>query len=489
MKKSNNGKMRSSTQAFLLKFILPVLSVFVYSPLIMFLMAIRCPKAASNVLHNWAHLVFNSVKMHCDIKGLENIDPDKRYIIISNHGSMLDIPALVLVSPDICSWVMKKELMRIPVLNLMFATGMGIPIARANARKSQEKMIRMVKKIKKRVNPNIIVYPEGTRTKDGAMIKFKRGFVQLVKTYEMDVLPVTLNGLVYFYSKLQKNPNPDSKIEIIVHPPMLYKDIKDIPDKEIAGKAYDIVSSVYYSLRGCMSSILNTYQLHLKNFEGPLELLDELIGSAKLDITEIALAQVTEQYCSYIKTMREFNIDLASEFFTVAATLINIKSRRLLPQIADDSEDEIKNEQELLRRLKDLRLYKKLAQKMEENLDKGSVYFTRGKALSFQDKKQDTEIDELTIGDLFRVVIRYRGAFRHNTVPLKKRLVTPEQKIENITFLLGQKSQLLCSEIMNNELQKYDKVAAFLGITEMTKSQKINVIQNHFFEDFTIVKR
>ncbi len=110
----------------------------------MFLMAIRCPKAASNVLHNWARLVFNSVKMHCDIKGLENIDPNKRYIIISNHGSMLDIPALVLVSPGICSWVMKQELMRIPVLNLMFASGMGIPIARANARKSQQKMIKMV---------------------------------------------------------------------------------------------------------------------------------------------------------------------------------------------------------------------------------------------------------------------------------------------------------------------------------------------------------
>ncbi len=117
------------------------------------------------------------------------------------------------------------------------------------------------------------------------------------------------------------------------------------------------------------------------------------------------------------------------------------------------------------------------------------MYFTRGRALSIKEKKQETDIDELTIGDLFRVVIRYRGAFRHKTVPLKKRLVTPEQKIENLTFLLEHATQLLCSEVMNNELQKYDKVATFLGITEMTKSQKISVIQNHFFEDFTIIKK
>ncbi len=236
-----------------------------------------------------------------------------------------------------------------------------------------------------------------------------------------------------------------------------------------------------------LNNALNICQLQLKNFEGPLDLLDELIGSAKLDITEISLAQVTEQYLIYLKTMQEFNIDLASEFFVVAATLIHSKTRRLLPKIVDDNDEELLDEKELLRRLKEYRLYRLLARKMEENLDKGSVYFTRGKAL--KEKSEKTDIDELTIGDLFRVVIRYRGAFRKKVVPLKKRFVSVEQKMERLSSLLMQKPQMTCSEIMVGENQKPDKIATFLGIADMTYHQKTSVIQNHIFEDFQVIKK
>ena len=126
-----------------------------------------------------------------------------------------------------------------------------------------------------------------------------------------------------------------------------------------------------------LNNSLGLCQLQLKNFEGPLDLLDELIGSAKLDITEIALAQITEQYLIYLKAMKDFNIDLASEFFVVAATLIHSKTRRLLPKVIDEDE-ELLDEQELLNRLKEYRYYRLLARNMEDRLDKGSVYFTRG---------------------------------------------------------------------------------------------------------------
>lgn len=238
-----------------------------------------------------------------------------------------------------------------------------------------------------------------------------------------------------------------------------------------------------------LNSTLSTYQFQLKNFEGPLDLLDELIGSAKLDITEIALAQVTEQYLGYLKAMKEFNIELASEFFVVAATLIHSKTRRLLPKVIDENDEDLLDEQELLRRLKEYRLYRLLARKMEENLDKGSVYFTRGKMLSLNQKKEKTDIDELTIGDLFRVVIRYRGAFRKKAVPLKKQFVSVEQKMERLSSLLVKKPQMKCSEIMLEELRKPDKIATFLGIADMTYHQKTRVIQNHLFEDFEVIKK
>ena len=237
-----------------------------------------------------------------------------------------------------------------------------------------------------------------------------------------------------------------------------------------------------------LNNSLGFCQLQLKNFEGPLDLLDELIGSSKLDITEISLAQVTEQYLIYLKTMKDFNIDLASEFFVVAATLIHSKSRRLLPKMVDEDE-ELLDEQELLNRLKEYRYYRLLARKMEISLDKGSVYFTRGRAFSLNGTREKKEIDELTIGDLFRVIIRYRGAFIKKAIPIKKRFVSVEQKVERLSQLLLNKSQMKFSEIMVGEDLKPDKIATFLGIADMTYHQKTSIIQNHLFEDFQVIKK
>ncbi len=237
-----------------------------------------------------------------------------------------------------------------------------------------------------------------------------------------------------------------------------------------------------------LNNSLGLCQLQLKNFEGPLDLLDELIGSAKLDITEIALAQITEQYLIYLKAMKDFNIDLASEFFVVAATLIHSKTRRLLPKVIDEDE-ELLDEQELLNRLKEYRYYRLLARNMEDSLDKGSVYFTRGRTLSLTGVREKKEIDELTIGDLFRVIIRYRGAFIRKAIPIKKRFVSVEQKVERLSKLLLTQSQMKFSEIMVGENQKPDKIATFLGLADMTYHQKTYIVQNHLFEDFQIIRK
>ncbi|MGL4561910.1 MAG: segregation and condensation protein A [Brevinema sp.] len=238
-----------------------------------------------------------------------------------------------------------------------------------------------------------------------------------------------------------------------------------------------------------ISSPLNYYELHLKNFDGPIALLDELIGKSKLDITEISLAQVTGQYLTYLKTMKEFNIELASEFFVIAATLIHSKTRRLLPKISDESDEEMLDEQELLSRLREYRYFKHLARKMEESLDKGSVYFTRGKVLIAFEQSEKKEINELTIGDLFRAVIRYKGAFIRKAIPIKRRFVTVEQKIERLSSLLSIKPKLKFSEILEGEHQKPDKIATFLAIADSTYHQKTIIIQDHLFQDFEVHKK
>ncbi|MGL4394057.1 MAG: segregation and condensation protein A [Brevinema sp.] len=236
-------------------------------------------------------------------------------------------------------------------------------------------------------------------------------------------------------------------------------------------------------------SPLNYYELHLKNFDGPLALLDELIGKSKLDITEISLSQVTEQYLGYLKTMKEFNIELASEFFVIAATLIHSKTRRLLPKMIDESDEEMLDEQELLNRLREYRYFRVLARKMEESLDKGTVYFSRGRMLNTFQKVEKKEIDELTIGDLFRAVLRYKGAFIKKAIPIKKRFVTVEQKIERLSDLLAQRPQMKFSEILEGETDKPNKIATFLAIADSAYHQKTIIIQDHLFQDFEVHKK
>lgn len=233
----------------------------------------------------------------------------------------------------------------------------------------------------------------------------------------------------------------------------------------------------------------SVYQLHLKNFEGPLELLNELIGTEQLDITQIELAQVTEQYLSYIKAMQEFDIDIASEFFVVAATLIYGKTRRLLPKSSSENEEEILDELELISRLKEYRKFKALGRELAINLDKGSVYYARGRTISLFGLDEKKEITELTIGDLLRVVVRYKGLFLRKAVPIKRRQVSVEQKVIKITAFLEKLKEIRFSSLIADEPDKENRIAGFLGAAEMAFRQKVLIHQEAIFSDFQIIRK
>ena len=122
------------------------------------------------------------------------------------------------------------------------------------------------------------------------------------------------------------------------------------------------------------------YRFKLDNFEGPLDLLLHLIKEAKLDIATVKLADVTEQYLNYMQDLKNVDMDKASEFITVAATLIEIKSKKLLPveqeAVQDDEEDD---EAILLRRLKEYELFKKAGQELKQIEDINKLYRAPGK--------------------------------------------------------------------------------------------------------------
>ena len=230
------------------------------------------------------------------------------------------------------------------------------------------------------------------------------------------------------------------------------------------------------------------YQLKLKNFEGPLDLLNELIGAAKLDITEISLSTVTDQYLHYLKTMQLFNIDLASEFFVVAATLVYMKTRKLLPNLKIE-EEEVMEGMDLLERLKEYKLFRNAARRLEGMRENGDIYFTRGYQRYPLGETSSVGLDDLYLGDLIYALKRYKGAFIKKAIPIKRREVKVEEKMELIMNILKVKKLIKFSELTKDDKNKIDTIASFVGSTELSFRQKVLLHQLKLFDDFDIKER
>ncbi len=234
--------------------------------------------------------------------------------------------------------------------------------------------------------------------------------------------------------------------------------------------------------------IRNGYNIHIRNFDGPFDLLLELIQNAKMDITQIAISEITDQYLFYLKTMEFFNIDIASEFFVVAASLIYIKTKKLLPSQSNEENQELINEEEIIRRLKNYKIYKAIARELWKKKEEGDIYFSRNFAILPANNKS-LEQQELYLGDLINALKRYKGAFIKKPIPIKRREVSVEEKMRLIISILEKKKFVLWSELNQIEKTKVDKVATFLGGLELSFRQKVLLYQLKQFEEIEIRER
>jgi len=230
------------------------------------------------------------------------------------------------------------------------------------------------------------------------------------------------------------------------------------------------------------------YTLHIANFEGPLDLLLELIQENKLQITELSLSAITDQYLSYLRTMQLFNIDIASEFFVVAATLVYLKTKHLLPKMATEGDEEPLTETELLARLKEYKKFRYLARLLQKIADEGDVYYTRGPVSDpIEGKSHRIRIQQtLYVGDLLQSLYRYKGAFIRKPIPIKRREVRVEEKMEKIMEKVYHQKMVRFSEIACEDQTKVDKVASFLGGLELSFRQQVLLKQAKVFTDIYI---
>jgi 1-acyl-sn-glycerol-3-phosphate acyltransferase len=177
----------------------------------------------------WANTIFLLVGKTIRVEGRENISPDLHFMLVANHASFFDIVAIVSVFPEL-SWFGHERLLKIPVFRRVLLLTGYIPMRKTSYRNTKD-MIDKLRESSK--TSNIAIFPEGTRSLDGKISDFYRGFIILLRSSDIDVLPVTLNG---FYSLKPKNRfsiNFSAVPEVIIHKPFERKYLLDKTDTEI----------------------------------------------------------------------------------------------------------------------------------------------------------------------------------------------------------------------------------------------------------------
>lgn len=232
---------------------------------------------------------------------------------------------------------------------------------------------------------------------------------------------------------------------------------------------------------------MSEYKIKLEAFEGPMALLLHLIEKDKLDIYDIPIAAVTKQYLAYIKALEEFNIEVASEFLVMAATLLQIKSRMLLPKPPKTNElveEEIDPRQELVARLIEYRKYKELSYSLETMLKERQRYFTR---LPQEFNKQFTLPEGLNIDHLLRAIAAVWESVSPELALVTREEISVQDKMQDILHLLHKNhGQIEFSSTLIRSGTRTEVIVAFLALLELIRLKRITISQTYSFAPIQI---
>ena len=228
-------------------------------------------------------------------------------------------------------------------------------------------------------------------------------------------------------------------------------------------------------------------ELHLENFDGPLDLLLHLVKETKMDIYEINMAQIIENYLAYINSLQELNIDINSEFLVMAATLIHLKSKKLIgKQDEENSEDEyaIASEEELKMRIIEYEKYKNITRDLQELELKRKEIFTKLPE-NLGDYKREPELinEGITVDDLLKAWLKIEERLQYKE-PIETRITKKEISVQDrmiwIRDVLKEKKRCPFEDLFDI-VSRESCIATFLAILEMCKQKEIGLEQQDRF--------
>jgi len=200
---------------------------------------LRLRRVVRLLMSFWAKSVFLIIGKKLHVEGQERIQKNGKYILIANHSSLFDIMAIISFFPGV-SWFGHERLLKIPVFRQILKMTDYVPMKKASIKNTKEMIDQLIMKSK---GHTIAIFPEGTRTLDGKVNEFFRGFIHVLRASEINVLPVTLNGFYVLKPKNRFYINFSSRICVTIHEPISRELLIDKDDTEIISILKNIIES------------------------------------------------------------------------------------------------------------------------------------------------------------------------------------------------------------------------------------------------------
>ncbi|UHA72923.1 segregation and condensation protein A [Paenibacillus sp. 481] len=246
-----------------------------------------------------------------------------------------------------------------------------------------------------------------------------------------------------------------------------------------------------------------TVTYKLETFEGPLDLLLHLIDQSEIDIQDISISEITDQYMDYLQSMQELELDITSEFLVMAATLLSMKSKQLLPKppVMDwedeytdyYEEDDIDPRSELIRKLIEYRKYKGIAEHLRDReADRSLIYSKEPEDLTtFMPDAPTNPVEGLHVTDLieaFQKALR-KAVRRSHVATIHRDEMSVKDRIRDIITMLrpgGRGSKVMFSALLSEQLTRQEIVVTFLSILELMKLKQVKCYQDQLFDDIVV---
>ncbi|MBU3198629.1 segregation/condensation protein A [Clostridium estertheticum] len=234
--------------------------------------------------------------------------------------------------------------------------------------------------------------------------------------------------------------------------------------------------------------------IKVTNFEGPFDLLLHLIKKNKMNIYDINIVEITNQYLEYLRSMKEMDLEMTSEFIVIAATLIEIKSKYLLPKNKEDvsTEDEYDVEKELMDKLVEYRKYKVIAENLKVMEQETGIMISKKPEIIEEDNQNIKEVDflkNITIFDLHNLynglMEKYKNKMNTDIIVNKEILIDEykiEDKMEELKHKLNHFGKIHFTNLIYGYSSKIEVIVMFLALLELIKIKSVRVFQESNFK-------